>query len=52
MRSVLGLATVAIWGAVLRDVRDQSKDSFHHCSAFAERAGASPVLRFGGSDVS
>jgi hypothetical protein len=33
------------WDAVLRGVREQSKVSSHHCSACAERVGASPVVR-------
>src|ERR1700688_92858 len=33
------------WVTVLRDVRDQGKACFHRCSACAERAGASPVMR-------
>jgi hypothetical protein len=31
-------------GVVLRGVRDQNKAISHHCGAFAERAGASPVM--------
>jgi hypothetical protein len=32
-------------GAVLRGIRDEGKASSHHCNAFAERTGASPVMR-------
>ncbi len=44
MRSVLS-GYIRRLGAVLRCVRDQSKASSDHCNAFAERAGASPVMR-------
>jgi hypothetical protein len=32
-------------GAVLRGIRDEGKASSCHCNAFAERTGASPVMR-------
>ena len=50
MRSILGLATFAI-GALCWFVT-QSKASSHHCSACAERPGASPRGAFGFSGVS
>jgi hypothetical protein len=45
MGSVWSLATFAIWVLCFVAFPDESEANFRYCSAFAERAGASPVMR-------